>query len=522
MRESFTAGAQRVLERADQLARLRQSESVEPIDLLTALIGETESRAAVMIAEFGISLEELRTIAEPVEPPGAEPELVTGEEEDRGGLPHSHSLRLTLTEATIRARSLDRSQAIGTEHLLVGLLGSNDPVAVHLSEAGLRMDLLMERIAGVNALESGPIPMSEDLPAPVLADPGEVNDLARILDASANRAREGLRVIEDYTRFVLEDPGLTRRLKDVRHRFGEAIRGFDPDWLITARDTPGDVGTHIMASDEGAREHPRAVLIANFKRTAEALRTLEEYTKVFDQWLAGRFEVLRYDVYTLEKRVMAAVVARGGLEHARLYVLVGGLPTLGDLTWIVEEAIAGGADVIQYREKGLPDRVILQRAREVRILTARAGARFIMNDRPDLARLASADGVHLGQDDLSVRDARRVVGPNMLIGVSTHEPAQRDEAIRDGANYLGVGPVFPSRTKGFDAFAGLAYVRQVAEETTLPWFAIGGITEENLDEVLDAGATRIAVSSAVVHADRPRRAAQSFKARLVERQDTEQ
>ncbi|WP_169978833.1 thiamine phosphate synthase [Tautonia rosea] len=522
MWESFTAGAQRVLQRAEQVARLRRSESVEPIDLLVALIEETESRAAVMITEFGISLEQLRTVAEPLDAQAVEDERATWEGvEDAVGLPHSHAMRLTLTEATLRARSLDRSQAIGTEHLLVGLLGSNDPVAAHLIEAGLQVDVLMERIAGVNAIESGPIPMSEDLPAPVLADPGEVADLARILDASANRAREGLRVIEDYVRFVLNDPALTRRLKDVRHRFGEAIRGFDSDWLITARDTPNDVGTHIMASDEGSREHPRAVLTANFKRTAEALRTLEEYTKVFDQWLSGRFEILRYDVYTLEKRVMAAVVARGGLDGARLYVLVGGLPTLGDLTWIVEEAIAGGADVIQYREKGLSDRVMLERAREVRILTARAGVRFIMNDRPDLARLASADGVHLGQDDLSVRDVRRVVGPNMVIGVSTHEPVQCDAAIRDGANYLGVGPVFPSQTKVFDAFAGLAYVRHVAEETTLPWFAIGGITEENLDEVLDAGATRIAVSSAVVRADRPRRASQAFKTRIVERREME-
>ena len=267
-----------------------------------------------------------------------------------------------------------------------------------------------------------------------------------------------------------------------------------------------------MAFDEGSRENARGVLAANFKRTAEALRSLEEYTKLSDSWLAGRFEVLRYDVYTLEKRVMAAVAARRGLDEARLYVLVGGLPTLGDLVWVVEEAIAGGADVIQYREKGLPDRVVLRRAREVRILTAQAGVRFVMNDRPDLARLAGADGVHLGQDDLSVRDARRVVGPNAMIGVSTHEPAQLDAAIRDGANYLGVGPVFPSGTKDFDALAGLAYVRHAAESTTLPWFAIGGIGPENVDRVLEAGATRVAVSASVVRAPRPRTAAERLKA----------
>ncbi|RUL85046.1 thiamine phosphate synthase [Tautonia sociabilis] len=506
MWESFTAGAQRVVERAGRVARSRGSDHVEPIDLLSALVEETESRAAALLLELDIALHELGPASADLPPV----------DDETPSPPHSQELRLVFGDALAKARELDRSQAVGTEHLLVALLSSGGPAADRLSRAGLTIDALIERVARVNAVESGPIPMAEDIPPPELADPGEADDLARILDASANRAREGLRVLEDYARFVLDDPGLTRRLKDVRHRFGQAIQAFDPDWLVCSRDTPGDVGTHIMATDEGTRANARAVLVANLKRTAEALRTLEEYTKISDQWLSGRFEVLRYDVYTIEKRLMAAVAARKGLQDARLYVLVGGLPTLGDLTWIVEEAIAGGADVIQYREKGLPDRVVLQRAREVRILTARAGVRFIMNDRPDLARLASADGVHLGQDDVSVRDARRILGPNALIGVSTHEPSQLEAAIRDGANYLGVGPVFPSQTKDFEALAGLAFVRHAVEATGLPWFAIGGITEANLDQVLDAGASRIAVSSAVVRADRPRDAAAAFKARLLD------
>ena len=99
-----------------------------------------------------------------------------------------------------------------------------------------------------------------------------------------------MRVVEDYVRFVLDDPGLTRRLKEVRHRLAEAARGLDADLLIGSRDTQGDVGTHIMTAAESTRESPRAVLLANFKRTAEALRTLEEYSKVVDSWVAGRFE----------------------------------------------------------------------------------------------------------------------------------------------------------------------------------------------------------------------------------------
>ena len=365
--------------------------------------------------------------------------------------------------------------------------------------------------------ETAPIPLLPEIEPLELATPGEATDLGRILDASSNRAREGLRVVEDYVRFALDDPMLTRRLKDCRHRLSEALRGLEAEGrLIASRDTPGDVGTHIMTAAEQSRENPRAVLAANFKRTGEALRSLEEYGKLVDVWISGRFEVLRYDVYTLEKLVMTAVAARQTLHDARLYVLVGGLPTLGDVTWVVGEALAGGAQVIQLREKGLPDREVLTRAREVRLLTIQAKARFLLNDRPDLARLAGADGVHLGQEDMLPRDARRVVGPSGLLGVSTHSREQVERAVLDGASYLGVGPVFPSGTKDFSALAGLEFVRQASETTTLPWFAIGGIDETNVDAVLEAGAKRIAVSGAVVRAERPKLAAQALRRRLDE------
>ena len=156
----------------------------------------------------------------------------------------------------------------------------------------------------------------------------------------------------------------------MRHRLAQAERGLDQQLLMGSRDTHGDVGTHIMTPSERVRETPRAVLAANFKRIAEALRSLEEYSKLVDVWLAGRYEVLRYDLYTIEKLTMTAVGAHRRLGDARLMVLIGGLNTLGDLTWVVGEALAGGADVIQYRDKGLPDRELLKRAREVRILTA--------------------------------------------------------------------------------------------------------------------------------------------------------
>jgi thiamine-phosphate pyrophosphorylase len=522
MLQSFTASAQRVLKRADLLARRRDGVFVEPLDLLAALVLETDCQASELLTEFGVETARLWAALSPpawkeLGGPGSpvESEASAGEPAPEP-LSLSMSLRAVLSEAVLSARGLNRKNEVGTQHLLAGLLASSGEAADLLREAGLEFQALFENLVETTSVESGPLPPAHDIPPLELAEPGGGVDLGRILDASANRAREGLRVVEDYVRFVLDDPGLTRRLKEVRHRFAEAERGLDANLLLDSRDTSEDVGTHIMTRSEQLRENPRAVLAANFKRIAEALRSLEEYSKLVDIWLAGRFEVLRYDIYTIEKMTMTAVSAYRGLGNAAVMVLVGGGPTMGDLTWVVEEALAGGADCIQLREKGLSDRELLSRARELRILTAKAGVPFIVNDRVDIARLARSDGVHVGQEDLAVRDARRILGGAAHIGVSTHNRPQLDAAILAGAGYLGVGPVFSSPTKSFSEpeLAGLALVRLAAESTTLPWFAIGGINEGNLDRVLDAGATRIAVSAAVIQAKRPRRAVESLKARL--------
>jgi thiamine-phosphate pyrophosphorylase len=521
--ESFTASAQRALRRASALAQRRSADLIEPLDLLAALAAEPESRAAELLAELGIGTDDLLARIRPdaLEALAGWKEIELDVEETRSQgaqepLPVSPPLRSILNEATVQARRFDRNREVGTEHLLAGLLSTCSPAAELLQFAGLELEMLRARLSESVEVDTDPLPLAEGIPPLDLIEPGGGVDLARILDASANRAREGLRVIEDYVRFALDDPGLTRRVKEVRHRLARAGWGLDEHILLGSRDTREDVGTHIMTPSERVRETPRAVLAANFKRIGEALRSLEEYSKLVDVWLAGRFEVLRYDIYTLEKLIMTAVSALRSLGDALLMVLVGGLPTMGDLNWVVAEALAGGADVIQYREKGLPDREILRRAREVRILTAQARVPMILNDRVDLARLAGCDGVHIGQEDLSVRDARRILGATANVGVSTHDSEQLDGAILAGATYLGVGPVFASPTKEFSEpeLAGLSFVRLASETTALPWFAIGGISEHNLDRVLEAGTTRVAVSAAVVRADSPRRATKRLKARL--------
>src|SRR4029077_5815297 len=150
--------------------------------------------------------------------------------------------------------------------------------------------------------------------------------------------------------------------------------------------------------------------------------------------------------------------------------------------------------------KHLTDADLLSRARILREITRDSSALYIMNDRPDLAVLSGADGVHVGQEELSVKEVRQIVGPHALIGVSTHNIEQARRAVLDGASYIGVGPTFPSDTKNFASFAGLDFVRAVAAEIALPAFAIGGITLENVPQVISAGLRHVALSSAIVNA----------------------
>ena len=140
---------------------------------------------------------------------------------------------------------------------------------------------------------------------------------------------------------------------------------------------------------------------------------------------------------------------------------------------------------------------------------------FLLNDRADLAQLADADGVHLGQDDLSVAEARKLLGPGKLVGVSTHCLADAKRAVMDGANYIGCGPTFASRTKHFSRYAGLDYLREVGASIGLPAFAIGGLNLANLDDVLATGFSRIAVGDAVTGAADPAAVLLQLRQRLV-------
>ena len=201
---------------------------------------------------------------------------------------------------------------------------------------------------------------------------------------------------------------------------------------------------------------------------------------------------------------------RDRIGSARLYLVCDGRPAA-----FLEAALRGGVDVIQLRDKALGDDGLIAAAQPFRAAADAAGALFVLNDRPDLVAACGADGVHVGQDDGSVAAARAVVGPDRIVGRSTHAPAQGAAADVDpDVDYLAVGPVHATPTKPGRPAAGLAYVAWAAEHVTTPWFAIGGLDAGNVDAVTAQGARRIVVVRAIADAADPEAAARALRERL--------
>jgi len=346
----------------------------------------------------------------------------------------------------------------------------------------------------------------------------------RLLDACANRAGEALRTLEDIARFALDDAALTEQLKTIRHGVRGALRGAGVDSLalVAARDTPGDVGTALETEGERARLSRRAVVDAAAGRGAEALRSIEETLKRTGGAGGGAREVesLRYQLYEAHKRVSLALGAdRKGFRGWRCCLLVTEALCARPWAEVVEAAIAGGADAVQLREKTLTDAELLRRARRLVEICKGAGAASIVNDRADVALLAGADGVHLGQGDLGIESVRRLAGSRLLVGVSASTLEQGVAAKRAGADYCGVGSMFPTATKAKPTTAGPGLLgAYLAHEARLaPALAIGGITAENVGELAEAAggaAFGVAVSGAICGSDDPEGAARAIVERL--------
>ena len=353
------------------------------------------------------------------------------------------------------------------------------------------------------------------------------NSFFRIVDAAANRTAEGLRVVEDVMRMHLNDRHLAKQLKELRHHLVDVLATIQATDSIAARDSIGDVGREIQvkqeydrspsghendASDSESGTNFETILTANFKRAQQAVRTLEEFFKSESETAAKAIEQIRYRCYTLEKACRLALRAETIFDPVSIYVLIDGCQwneicsanqsevaterwRVTQLAKTVQALVDAGVDFIQLRDKALSDRQLVAAGRVIAELTRDTQTGFIMNDRADIAVACGADGVHVGQNELSVADARRIVGPNKLIGVSTHSLVQAQAAVLEGADYIGVGPVFASKTKSFSEQVGTALVEEICSEISLPAFAIGGIDLTNADQVATVGCGRVAVTA---------------------------
>jgi thiamine-phosphate pyrophosphorylase len=562
MEREFTPGALRALAAAATWQLGETFDGLRPVTILMGLLAEPECRAAAVLRSLGVEeaavLRRWPELRRSSQPPVVAPDAP----------PAFHAEADCIFQAVDAYMDWgDWPPIISTEHLLLGLAAGNQAVAEWLHDMGLSFSELLNQIlarygTAVTWRSPGQMPESvtpgavnradpdpglskgsEDTSSvPQLADersaetePSEESEssadvrhghamtkptlasemrLFRIVDAATNRALEGLRVIEDYARFALDDPFLVKEIKTIRHELAEIAGAFPMPVRLAARETQYDVGTEIKAAGELQRFSEDDLLDANFSRVQEAVRSIEECAKLLVPQIVSSVEQLRYRCYTLQRAMRIGERAMERLSHARLYVLVDARTSEADLRDLVMSLVGAGVHIVQLREKRLSDRELLARARLVRDLTRGTGTLFIMNDRPDLAVLSGADGVHIGQEELTVKEARLIVGAQSLVGVSTHNIEQARQAVLDGADYIGCGPTFPSTTKDFSEFAGLDYLRQVAQEIRLPAFAIGGINEENLELVLATGIRRVAVSSSVIHSANSAEAARRLLARL--------
>lgn len=336
--------------------------------------------------------------------------------------------------------------------------------------------------------------------------------LLRILDANLDRAREGIRTIEEWCRFGLNDEATTAQLKHLRQ---SVARWHSPE-IRLARDTPGDLGTALTHPQEATRSSLVEILQVNFARSQEALRVLEEYGKLRSVEMAAAFKQMRYQLYTLDSQIVGPMLsatspvkspALSQLMQARTYLVTS---PVSNLLAVVESALEGGIAIVQYREKTADDHERLEIARQMSALCHRYSALFIVNDRVDIAAASGADGVHLGQHDLPIEVARSILGPDKIVGRSTTCPEELKRALDEEADYIGVGPVHETPTKPGKAAAGNDYVRYAAEHATMPWFVIGGLNADNLGPTLAAGATRVAVVRALMQAENPTEVARSL------------
>jgi thiamine-phosphate pyrophosphorylase len=339
-----------------------------------------------------------------------------------------------------------------------------------------------------------------------MASPEEMSkQRLRIIDANLNRAGEGLHLLEDIARLILNDAELTQQLKTMRH---EILRG---DWsfnqqLIQARNSESDVGIDIEAwGEEKERELPITV-VANARRVQESLRILEEVSKMpgaTPELEPEKFKQARFALYTIEQRLLAKLSRQDKTRRLTgLYAIIDS-QALNRRSHIevANQLIRAGVKTIQLRDKLRSKGELLPIAQQLKNLCSEHGVLFIVNDYLDLVLATDADGLHVGQKDLPVKVARKLLPIDRILGCSVNTVDQASAAESDGADYIAVGSIYPTASKETAKVVGVEKLRQIRRVVSLPLVAIGGINKDNAAEVSAAGADSVAAISAILGAE---------------------
>lgn len=300
-----------------------------------------------------------------------------------------------------------------------------------------------------------------------------IHPYQQIIDANINRVSEGLRVIEDFTRFISKQKNITQELSRIRKAINQTETDLIPNLLI--RDTSKDMRAREVPA---GRPDSQSLLKANFKRVEEGLRVLEEYT---GNSLYNKF---RYRMYDLEKEILLTSLKQ---------TLKPGVYLISDDPKILLLGLRWKVSAIQLRDKKGSKAAILKKALALAKKAKAAGIPFIVNDYLDIALLCDADGFHAGQDDLDTLSLRKLLGPHKILGRSTQTLEEGLLAQKDGADYVGIGPIFATATKPEKAPIGLEYLKQAKEQLTIPYVAIGNINLKTMAEVAVAAPPLVAI-----------------------------
>ncbi len=328
------------------------------------------------------------------------------------------------------------------------------------------------------------------------------NSSFRIIDANINRVSEGIRVIEDVVRFNFANEKLTENLRNTRHVLRKLFNN-EKKSLLLFRDSDKDIGKKISQNScADKKKDMESMAVANFKRIQEGLRVIEEICKTCGYYGKGKtVEQIRFEFYTIEKEFSGFFKKKlpSGIYGITAEKFSRGRTNI----CVVREMVKAGVSVIQYREKYKykTSKQILNECYEIRKITNDYNVVFIVNDYIDIAMIVEADGVHLGQDDIDIKDARKILD-NKIVGISTHSKKQAQKAVEEGADYIGVGPIYSTKTKeNVCDPVGLQYLEYVVSDILIPFVAIGGIKEYNIEQVIRAGAETVSLVTEITGAD---------------------